>query len=271
MLNALSNGRYSAGSSLLHRTDPRTKIVLTLLFTLGVFAIRTPVTLILLLLLCFGMAQHAGRPLRHSLRGLKPIVPLAVFTAIAHLLLDGGPALADSGILSHVSRDGAERSLMMILRLTVLMSGASLLTVTTTPLTLTDGLQRLMKPLQRLGVPVGEIAMMMTLSLRFIPVIAEESKRLIAEQSASSPHHVGGTLLQRARNCLPLILPLFAAVIRRGNALATAMDARCYGACQERTRMHPLRFSATDIRSGGVVLFFFLLLVYIDHFYAGSA
>lgn len=271
MLNALSNGRYSAGTSLLHRSDPRTKIVLTLVFTLVVFALRTPVTLVLLLLLSFCVAQHAGRPLRHSLRGLKPIVYLAAFTAGAHLLFDGGPALAESGILSHVSHDGAERSLMMFLRLTVMVTGTSLLTVTTTPLTLTDGLQWLMKPLQRIGVPVGEIALMMALSLRFMPVIAEEAKRLIAGQSARSPHHADRTLLLRAKSCLPLVLPLLAGVVCRGNTLVTAMDARCYGACRERTRMHPLLFSRTDILCGGVVLFFLLLLMYVDQFFAGGA
>jgi len=268
MLNALSNGRYCAGASLLHRSDPRTKIVLTLLFTLVVFALRTPVTLVLLLLLSFCMAQYAGRPLRHSLRGLKPIVYLMTITAFAHLLFDGGPTLAESGILSHVSHDGAERSLMMILRLTVVINGTSLLTVTTTPLTLTDGLQWLMKPLQRIGVPVGEIALMMTLSLRFMPVIAEEAKLLIAEQSNHSPQYADRSLLLRAKSCLPLVMPLLAGVVRRGNSLVTAMDARCYGACLERTRMHPLLFSRIDILCGGVGLFFLLLLLYVDTFLA---
>jgi energy-coupling factor transport system permease protein len=268
MLNALSNGRYSAGASLLHRSDPRTKIILTLLFTLVVFALHAPVTLVLLLLLSFCMAQYAGRPLRHSLRGLKPIAYLAAFTAFTHILFDGGPTLAESGILSLVSHDGAERSLMMILRLTVVINGTSLLTVTTTPLTLADGLQWLMKPLQRIGVPVGEIAMMMTLSLRFMPVIAEEAQRLIAEQSTRSPHHADRSLLLRAKNCLPLVMPLLAGVVSRGNTLVTVMDARCYGACRERTRMHPLLFSRTDILCGGVVLFLLLLLLYVDTFLA---
>ena len=270
MLNTLSHSRYSAGASLLHRSDPRTKIVLTLLFTLVVCALRTPVSLVLLLLLSFCMAQCAGRPLRHSLRGLKPIVYLASFTAGAHLLFDGGPALAESGMLSHVSHDGAERSLMMILRLTVMITGTSLLTVTTTPLTLTDGLQWLMKPLQRIGVPVGEVALMMALSLRFLPVIAEEAKLLIAGQPARSPHQSDRSLLLRAKRCLPLVMPLLAGVVRRGNSLVTAMDARCYGACRERTRMNPLLFSRTDILCGGVVLFFLLLLMYSDRFCAGA-
>lgn len=267
MLNVMSNGRYIDGKSLLHRSDPRTKIVLTLVFALGVLAARSPLTLALLLLFSFGMAQYVGRPLRHSLRGLKPIVYLAAFTAVAHLFFSGGPALAESGLLSHVSRNGAGRSLMMILRLTVLVNGTSLLTATTTPLTLTDGLQWLMKPLQRVGLQVGEIAMMMSLALRFIPVIAEESEMLIKKQSADFPHLAGTNLLQRTRSCLPLIMPLFAGVVRRGDALATAMDARCYGACTERTRMQPLRLSSPDLVSAGVVLAFVITLMFVERFW----
>jgi len=271
MLNALSHGRYISGTSLLHRCDPRTKIILALIFSVIVYTVHTPQSLILLLLCSFGIAQRAGRPLRHSLRGLKPIVYLASITAITHLFFGGGPALAESGILSFVSRDGAGRSLLMILRLTVLINGTSLLTVTTTPLTMMDGLQWLMKPLQRFGVPVGEIAMMMSLALRFIPVIVEEAKQLLKNHAEISRDFSNGTMLQRARSCLPLVIPLFAGVVRRGDALATAMDARCYGACTERTRMNPLRFSSVDILCGGVVLAFLSLLMYIDCFLAGGA
>jgi len=271
MLNALSQGRYISGSSLLHRSDPRTKIVLTLLFTLVVFTLRTPQTLVLLLLFSFAMAQHAGRPLRHSLRGLKPIAYLAAVTSIAHLFFGGGAAVAESGILSYLSRDGAVRSLLMILRLTVLINGTSLLTVTTTPLTMTDGLQCLMRPLQRFGVPVGEIAMMMSLALRFIPVIVDEAEKLLKNHAAISHNFSHGTLLQRARSCLPLVIPLFAGVVRRGDALATAMDARCYGAFPMRTRMLPLQFSSVDILCGGVVLAILLMLMYIDRFLVGGA
>lgn len=267
MLNALSSGQYIAGRSLLHRSDPRTKLALTLVFTLIVFTVRSPVTLVLLLLLSFGAAQHVGRPFKNSLRGLKPIVNLAAFTAVAQIFFSGGPALAESGILSHFSRDGAEHSLMMILRLTVLVNGTSLLTATTTPLTMTDGLQWLMNPLRRVGLQVSEIALMMSLTLRFMPVIAEEARGLAAEQSTRFPQLAGGNLLQRGRCYLPLVMPLFAGVCRRGDALATAMDARCYGACPQRSHMHPLRFTTADLLCGGVVLFILLFLVYIENFW----
>lgn len=267
MLNAMANGRFIPGSSLLHRSDPRTKIILTLAFALVVFMVHSPLTLALLLLFSFGIARQIGRPLRHSLRGLKPIVYLAAFTAIAQLFFGGGPTLAETGILNHISRDGAERSLMMILRLTVLVNGTSLLTASTTPLTLTDGLQRLLQPLQRCGLQVGEIAAMLTLAIRFIPTIAEEADKLIKEQHATSEQFASGTLLQRSRLCLPLIMPLFAGIVQRGDALATAMDSRCFGACQTRTRMNPLRFSSSDFVCAGVVLAFFITLMYIERFW----
>lgn len=271
MLNSMSNGRFVPGDSLLHRSDPRTKIVLTVVFALVVFMVRSPLILLLMLLFSFGIARQIGRPLRHSLRGLKPIVYLAAFTAIAQLFFGGGSVLAETGVLSHISRDGAGRSLLMILRLTVLVNGTSLLTVTTTPLTLTDGLQWLLKPLQRLGLQVNGIATIMSLALRFIPTIADEANKLIKEQHAKSEQFASGSLLRRSRLCLPLIMPLFASVVQRGDALATAMDARCFGACKPRTRMHPLRFSSLDIIIAGVVLAFFITLVYIDRFWVSNS
>lgn len=268
MLKAMSFGSYIPGNSILHRTDPRTKITLTLFFIIVTFLERSNQALTVMLLFTFGMAWLAGRTLQHSLRGLKPIIYMAAFTATAHLFFDGGPALAESGILTFISRDGAWRSLRMILMLTVLASGTSLLTATTTPLALSDGLQWLMKPLRCIGLPVNDIALMMSLSLRFIPVIAEEAERLINSHKEHSAVFSDGILLQRARSCIPLLIPLFAGVVRRGDALATAMDARCYGACQERTRMHPLRLSSADFISSGVVLAFLIMLLYFERLWS---
>jgi energy-coupling factor transport system permease protein len=256
MLNTLCYGRYIDGRSLLHRTDPRTKIALTLLFISAVFIAQSYTNLLLMLLFSFLIAWQSGRPLANSLKGLKPIIFLAIFTASAHLLFGGGGGFAESGLLSHLSRDGAGRAVKMILRLTVLVSGSSLLTCTTTPLALTDGLRWLLNPLRRIGLPVSEIATMMSLSLRFIPVIAEETERLIK----ADPCFHGKNLAQKAKSIAPLLLPLFSQVVRRGEALATAMDARCFGACQNRTRMEPLRFSAADLSSSGVMLLFLVSL-----------
>lgn len=256
MLNILCHGRYIAGSSLLHRTDPRTKIALTLLFITAVFWVDSYPGLILMLLFSIVIAWQIGRPLENSLKGLKPIIFLAILTATAHLLFDGGAGFAESGLLSHLSRDGAGRAVKMIVRLIVLVSGSSLLTCTTTPLALTDGLRWLLQPLGRIGLPVAEIATMMSLALRFIPVIAEETERLIK----ADPLFRDRNLAQKAKMMVPLLLPLFSQVVRRGEALATAMDARCFGACQNRTRMQPLRFSAADLTSSGILLFFLVSL-----------
>lgn len=256
MLNTLCHGRYIAGRSLLHRADPRTKIILTLLFMSAVFLVERYTSLALMLLFSFVIAWQTGRPVENSLKGLKPIIFLALFTATAHLLFGSGAGFAESGLLSHISRDGAGRALKMIVRLGVLVSGSSLLTCTTTPLALADGLQWLLKPLGRIGLPVTEIATMLSLALRFIPVIAEETERLIKAE----PHFHDSSLLQKATRMAPLLLPLFSQVVRRGEALATAMDARCFGACQNRSRMQPLRFSAADLASSGVMLLFLVSL-----------
>lgn len=261
MLKMMLHGRYIKGSSIIHRADPRTKLALTLTFITVALTTRQYSSLLLMLLFTIALAQGVGRPLGDSLRGLRPIIYLALFTTTAHLFFDSGPSLAENGILSLISKEGAERSLKMILRLTVIVSTTSLLTCTTTPLTLMDGLQWMLKPLARLGLPVAEMATMTSLSLRFIPLIAEETEQLIKR----TPEFMNGTLFQRTRQCGPLLMPLFAGVVRRGDLMATAMDARCFGAHQMRTRMCPLKFSVADISCAVIMLAFLVVLSYLEH------
>jgi len=238
--------RYLPRESILHRSDPRTKTALALLFMTSVFLLKSFPALLLLLVVMLSLAAGAGKPLTHSLRSLKLVLYLSAVALVVNLVSMKGTPLAAHGVLQHVSREAVGVSATMLLRILLLASAASLLACTTTPLALADGLERLLKPLNRVGVRVSELAMMLMIALRFLPVIAEEAQRLVLAHSARVPDFNSGNLVRRARNCVPLLIPLFAGVARRGDALATAMDARCYRGCQARTRMNPLRFSGAD-------------------------
>lgn len=260
MLKEMTMGRYFPGKSLLHRSDPRTKIVLTLIFIAVTFILKSYPALLMLLIIIPVLAYRTGKPLQQSLRSMRLILCLAVVAVVANLLFVKGTPLIDYGLLRYISREGADISAKMVLRLVILTSAASLLTFTTTPFALTDGLEKILKPLNYIGVPVSEVALMMLIALRFMPVIVEEAEKLIMIQSARSADFNRGNLLQRTRSYLPLFIPLFAGVARRGDAMATAMEARCYQGSAGRTKMRPLEFSGADIAcTAGMVLILSLL------------
>ncbi|MDD2365733.1 MAG: energy-coupling factor transporter transmembrane protein EcfT [Desulfuromonadaceae bacterium] len=263
MLKILSNGRYIPGSSLLHRSDPRTKLLMSLFFVTGAMFFQNYLPLTLMLIFTLLIAQTTGRSLNCLLNGLRPIAYLAVITMIAHLFFTSDTPLAENGLLSFISKDGIERSLKMVLRLAIMISSTSLLTGTTTPLALMDGLQWMTRPLRRIGLPVGEITTMLSIALRFIPTIAEETELLIKK----NPVFKNGGLTERAKGCVGLLIPLFDGVVRRGDKLATAMEARCFGACESRTRMQPLKFSSTDVTSSLIILVFLAILSYVEYTY----
>ena len=265
MLKALSLGCYCPGSSVLHRADPRTKILLTLLFMTLAYLVQSYAALLLLLLLTLGLADRGGTPLRQSLRSMKLILQLAVVAAAVNLLAVQGTPLIDSGLFRHITREGIDISARMILRIILLAGVSSLLTATTTPFALSDGVERLLKPLQRIGVPVAEIALMLLIALRFLPVIVNEAEKLIMAQTAHATDFNRGNLLQRIRSYLPLFIPLFAGVARRGDAMATAMEARCYRGSAGRSRMRLHEFTTADLVCIGVTLVSLSLLLGVEY------
>jgi energy-coupling factor transport system permease protein len=265
MLNDMTMGRYFPGRSLLHRSDPRTKIVLTLLFIGITFALKSYPALLLLLIMISGIAFRTGTPLQQSLRSLRLVLYLAVVAVVANLLFIKGEPLIDYGLLRHISREAVDISVKMVLRLVLLAGAASLLTFTTTPFALTDGLEKLLAPLNRIGLPVSEIALMMLIALRFMPVIVDEAEKLIKIQSARSADFNRGNLLRRTGSYLPLFIPLFAGIARRGDAMATAMEARCYRGGRGRTKMRPLEFSGADIAVVAGMLLMLSLLFGVEY------
>ena len=254
---------YLPGNSILHRSDPRTKIALTLLFMAAVFALRSFPSLALLLVATLALMSFASKT-GQSFRGLKFVSYLAVVTTVINAVSIQGTPIADYGLLSHVSREALAASGTMVFRLLLLAGAGSLLTSTTTPLALTAGMERLLRPFRRLGVPVLELVTMLLIALRFLPVIMEEAEKLVPgnSTSAGAPGRVG--LLQRIRSYAPLLVPLFAAVVRRAEALATAMDARCFRGGTGRTRMQPLAFTGADLACVAVVMLFLSALVVVE-------
>lgn len=257
-------GQYSPGRSLLHRSDPRTKIVLTILLLATLFAVKSYPALLFLLIFSLLATLRAGKSFSRIILGLRPILWLALCAVVFNIFFIKGTPLAPSGVMSHLSHEGVDFSLRMILRLFLLVLSASLLTFTTPPLGLMAGMERLLQPLKRVGMPVHELAMMLVLALRFIPVIVEEGERIGKAQSARSAAAPRAPFRQRIHSYLPLLIPLLIGVFRRGDALATAMDARCYRGDAGRTRMRPLRLSAADLGTFFVFLVFLAVLFFVE-------
>ena len=185
-------------------------------------------------------------PFRSLTRGLKPIYIIVAFTAIMNLFFTSGTPLGTGWLLSHITQEGLRSAIYMILRIVMLIMGTFLLTYTTSPIRLTDGLEDLLGPLKKLGVPVHELAMMMSIALRFIPTLIEETDKIMSAQRARGADFESGNLLQRAKALIPLLVPLFVSAFRRADELATAMECRCYHGGEGRTKLLVLRYAARD-------------------------
>lgn len=251
-LQAVTVGQYFPGSSLLHRLDPRTKILAVIVLSVTIFLPRSWTGYALtagFILLSVMLAQI---PIKFILRGLRPILVFLVITVVFNMLMTPGEVLLRLWKLS-ITREGIVLSLTAASRLILLIVSASLLTLTTSPIRLTDGLERLLRPLSPLGVPAHELALMMTIALRFIPTLTEEADRIMRAQMARGGDFQSGSLVKRIRGLIPVMVPLFVAAFRRADDLAIAMEARGYRGGEGRTRMKELQFSSLDV-GGALVL-----------------
>ncbi|MDD2335690.1 MAG: energy-coupling factor transporter transmembrane component T [Geobacteraceae bacterium] len=265
MIRDLLMGRYLPGSSMLHRSDPRTKILLAIVFMVLVFIAEGCLSFLLLLSLTLIISSRVGKPIKHSLKSVKPLLFIAVFMMIVNTFAVKGTPLSDYGIFKHFSQESVALSVRMVLRLFLLLTGASLLMATTTPISLTDGLEALLKPLKRFKMPVNEAAMMISIALRFIPVLLDEAERIFKSQASRCTEVAFGNPLQRARNYLSVLVPLFVGAFRRADDLATAMESRCYQGSAGRTRMKRLVLSCADFTCAAVMLSFSSALICIEY------
>ncbi len=246
MLRDITIGQYYPADSFVHKLDPRFKILAVLAYIIAAFFVKTYIGLFVLLAFLTVAVAASRIPLKVLLRGLKAIYVLLGITFVFNALLSGGQTEYFRLWIFRLTREGLVRAVFMALRLIMLITGASLLTLTTAPIALTDGMERLLSPFAKLHFPAHEVAMMMTIALRFIPTLTEEADRIMKAQSARGASFDEGGLIKRAKSVIPLLVPLFVSAFRRAEELAMAMEVRCYHGGEGRTRLHVLRFTRRD-------------------------
>ncbi len=246
MLKDITLGQYFPGNSVIHRLDPRIKILLVLCYIVLTFLIQNFIGYLLLATFTVVCILVSKVPPRFILKGLKPILVFVVITGLFNLFLTQGQVVLSWWIFS-ITKEGIYFAAFMVLRLLFLMVGTSLLTLTTSPIALTDGMERLLRPLRKIGVPAHELAMMMSIALRFIPILMEETDKIMKAQSARGADFESGNLFRRAKAMVPILIPLFISAFRRADELATAMECRCYRGGENRTRLKELKYGKKDL------------------------
>ncbi len=256
MLRDITLGQYYQADSVIHRLDPRVKLSATVLFIISLFIVDNFIGYIIAAVFLACMVKISGVPFRFMVKGMKSIVFLLLIAVVFNLFLTPGEAVVTVWKLT-VTKEGIRIAVMMAVRLVFLIIGSSLMTLTTTPNNLTDGMEKLMAPLKIFRVPVHEVAMMMSIALRFIPILLEETDKIMKAQIARGADFESGSLIKKAKGMIPLLVPLFISAFRRANDLAMAMEARCYRGGEHRTKMKPLVYQKRD-RLGYLVMFIYL-------------
>ena len=246
MIRDITIGQYYPAESIVHRLDPRVKLFGTMLFLITVFSFQGIAGLLLITLFLAAVIRLSKVPFGYMVKELRAILVLMILTAFFNLFFTSSPNVVWEWKWLHITEEGIETAVKMILRLIYLILGTSLMTLTTTPNELTDGLEKALRPLQAVHVPVHEIAMMMAIALRFIPILIEETDKIMRAQMARGADFENGNLLRRAKAMVPLLVPLFISAFRRANDLAMAMEARCYRGGAGRTKMKPLQYAKRD-------------------------
>ena len=245
MLKDITLGQFFPGTSLAHRLDPRTKILLTVVYIVALFCAESFVSYGVMAALLITGVKVSGVAPKALVRGLKPVLFIICFTAVLNLFYTPGEVLAQFWIFK-VTREGIFTAFFMALRISMLIMGTFLLTYTTSPIALTDALESLLGPLKKVKVPVHELSMMMSIALRFIPTLIEETDKIMSAQKARGADFESGSLLDRAKALVPILVPLFISAFRRADELAVAMECRCYHGGQGRTKLHVLRYQQRD-------------------------
>ena len=266
MIRDITIGQYYPAESRIHRLDPRVKIVCTLLFLVSLFIQNSLPGYVIATIYLGCVIRLSKVPLKYILKGLKPVVILLLFTVVMNLFLtDGGETLVQFGIFT-ITENGLRTSVFMAVRLMYLVAGSSIMTFTTSPNGLTDGMEKLLHPLNRFNVPVHEVAMMMSIALRFIPILLEETDKIMKAQQARGADFESGNIIQRAKAMVPILVPLFVSAFRRANDLAMAMEARCYHGGEGRTKMKPLHYHGRDRVAYFVTLIYLIIMFVVGRF-----
>ena len=258
MLRDITLGQYYQSESVIHRLDPRVKLVGTICYIISLFLVNNVWGYAVAALFLAVMIKLSNVPFKFMVKGMRAIIFLLLITVVFNMFLTPGEAVVSFWKLT-ITKEGLKLAVMMAIRLSFLIIGSSVMTLTTTPNNLTDGMENLMKPLRKIKVPVHEIAMMMSIALRFIPILLEETDKIMKAQIARGADFESGNIMKKAKALVPLLVPLFISAFRRANDLAMAMEARCYRGGDGRTKMKPLVYKKAD-RIGYAVLAFYLLV-----------
>lgn len=261
MLRDITIGQFFPGDSIIHRLDPRFKIVITLIYIIMLFSGGGFVCLAIGAVYTFTAMILSRIPLKMFLKSIKPILPFLLITAVLNLLLVTSGDVLWKWKFIKITTEGVNISIFMVVRIVLLIMGSSLLTYTTSPIMLTDAIERLLSPLKKLKFPVHELAMMMSIALRFIPTLIEETDKIISAQKARGAEIDTGSFGKRARNMISILVPLFISAFRRADELATAMECRCYHGGDGRTRLRQLRSAPRDYAALAVTLIFYAAVI----------
>ncbi len=263
MLNDITLGQYYPTRSLIHKLDPRVKIVLTLLIMVMLFTAKGVFSYVFVALFVMLVIILSKVPPAFIFRGLKPLWFIVVFTAAINIFLTDGQIIFKIGFLK-ATYEGVNMAVMMVVRLMLLVTVTTLLTLTTSPIMLTDGIESLLKPLKKIRFPAHELAMMMTIALRFIPTLIEETDKIIKAQSARGADFTSGSLIKRVKAMVPILVPLFISAFRRADELASAMECRCYRGDVNRTRMKQLKTAKHDYIAASVCVVCFAVVLILN-------
>ncbi len=266
MIRDITIGQYYPTDSKIHTLDARLKLVATFFFIFSIFMVHS-FTGYLYIIFSLGIVILQSKvPIKYMLKGIKSIMFIIIFTAVLNIFMYHGDTILVQFSFFTITLEGVIMALKMCLRLIILIIGSSVLTLTTTPIQLTDGIEYLLRPLKPIGVPAHEIAMMMTIALRFIPTLLDETDKIMKAQQARGADFETGGLIERAKSLIPILVPLFISAFRRAEELAMAMEARCYHGDSGRTRMNPMQFKKCDY-FGGCVLIFYIVGIFVVRYF----
>ena len=260
MLRDITLGQYYPADSVIHKLDPRVKLFGTLIYIISLFVFKGLPAFILAAIFLVVLIKLSKVPFSYMVKGLKTIVLIMLFAAVFNLFLTPGTKLVSFWIFT-ITYEGLKNAVVMMVRLIFLIIGTSLMTLTTTPNELTDGLEKSLMPLSKIGIPVHAIAMMMSIALRFIPILIEETDKIMKAQMARGADFESGNLIHKVKNMVPLLVPLFVSAFRRADDLAMAMEARCYNGGEGRTKMKPLKYVAVDHKAYAIIFAYFIVIL----------
>ena len=263
MLRDITLGQYFPGDSIVHRLDARCKLIAVVIYIAALFTAQSYVGYALMFAVTGGMIALSHIPLKSIVRGLKPVLVIIIFTAVLNMFFTPGKVIFQVWKISF-TQEGVVRAVFMVLRISLLIAGTFLLTYTTPPIALTDGMERLFSPLKKLHVPVHELAMMMSMALRFIPTLIEETDKIMAAQKARGADFETGRLTERAKALLPILVPLFVSAFRRADELAVAMESRCYHGGEGRTKQ--MKLQGIDYAAFAFGAAFLAAVIVLRHF-----